>query len=242
MPRRKCFTLIELLVVVAIIAVLIALLLPALAKARDMAKRAVCGGGEKQVATALLMYTQANKDKFPSGTDTPLVNGFGWSGPAAYSWITSIGVTGVRMIGPYIGANTTVLFCPAASGDPLTQTRINQLKSYQTVGTESIGGDIGYFAYCGRKVCYYPGWTTFNFLSNSPMSTNDSPSWLLWGDLSSVLEYATGYYRSHGKDGGDWAFADGHVEWFSWKRLNDAWTSPWNPTSTQYAFPKTYSD
>jgi prepilin-type processing-associated H-X9-DG protein/prepilin-type N-terminal cleavage/methylation domain-containing protein len=61
----KSFTLIELLVVVAIIAVLVALLLPALASARGHAKTLVCGSQMKQMYTATLLYTQHNSDFFP---------------------------------------------------------------------------------------------------------------------------------------------------------------------------------
>lgn len=59
------FTLIELLVVIAIIGVLISILLPALGKARDAARRAVCLSNQRQVVIAAATYMNSNKDFFP---------------------------------------------------------------------------------------------------------------------------------------------------------------------------------
>ncbi len=61
MKRQNAFTLIELLVVVAIIAVLVALLLPGLAAARAMAKEIRCGSNMRQLSLGHLMYTDDAK-------------------------------------------------------------------------------------------------------------------------------------------------------------------------------------
>ncbi|MHC4435583.1 MAG: type II secretion system protein [Planctomycetota bacterium] len=66
MSRLRAFTLIELLVVIAIIALLMAILMPTLKRAREQGQRAVCLGNLKQLGLAWILYADDNDDRLVS--------------------------------------------------------------------------------------------------------------------------------------------------------------------------------
>ena len=67
MKTRKGFTLVELLVVIAVIALLMAILMPVLRRAQDQAMRILCGNHEKNLLLAFTMYADTHNNRIPSG-------------------------------------------------------------------------------------------------------------------------------------------------------------------------------
>ena len=97
-PKRleRGFTLIELLVVIAIIAILAAILFPVFQKVRENARRTACISNTKQMALAIIQYSQDNEEKCPGGIDgyggaPGSVGGSGWAGQV-YAYVKSTGV------------------------------------------------------------------------------------------------------------------------------------------------------
>ena len=105
--RRSAFTLIELLVVIAIIAILAAILFPVFAQAREKARQTACLSNGKQMATALLMYTQDYDETLPMATYSP------WCGLAVNDFRIP---KWMDMLYPYI-KNEAVFTCPSFPGD-----------------------------------------------------------------------------------------------------------------------------
>jgi prepilin-type N-terminal cleavage/methylation domain-containing protein len=142
---RRGFTLIELLVVIAIIAILAAMLLPALAAAKQKAKAVQCMNCGKQLGLATHMYVGDNGDCFPYGMDLGSGGAAAWSDPSCW----------VLQIMGYVGVNTNspnapnIFTCPSeildpgqtfpmASGQPFQESfRVNGCVFHMSTGNAS---------------------------------------------------------------------------------------------------------
>jgi prepilin-type N-terminal cleavage/methylation domain-containing protein/prepilin-type processing-associated H-X9-DG protein len=141
---KPAFSLIELLVVIAIIATLAALLLPALAKAKERGRQASCINNVRQQTLAVIMYADENSDTLP---------------PTAYNDADGNEVDWPSMLDPYLNYVTKIHHCPS---DLISQTNsyglneltfvdltdpdpppLTRLASFHSTSTTIMQGDIG---------------------------------------------------------------------------------------------------
>lgn len=82
---RRAFTLVELLVVIGIIAVLLSILLPTIARARESANRVKCASNLRTLGHCILLFARDHKDRVPYGQVTPWAGAGGWKSDWMYT-------------------------------------------------------------------------------------------------------------------------------------------------------------
>jgi len=234
--KNNGFTLIELLVVIAIIAILAAMLLPALAKAKMKAQGIQCMSNTKQMTLGWIMWSGDNQDQILNSRvwcndiDNPGDNQ-DVSDPASLEFVDYLDKLKKSPIAPYIGKNMAVFKCP---GDKRISTvsvpKYKGLPAARSVSMNcylGIGWSSGYRVYKKTSDLNRPGpVNTFvitdefgsqdvNFTSINdgffavPMDYYDpmAASSFSWVDIPASY---------HGK-AGSYSFADGHSEIRKWK-------------------------
>lgn len=153
--RRKGFTLIELLVVIAIIAILAGMLLPALARAREEARKMKCRNNLKQIAAAMVQYMDnyGNHRYLPYPKGNVDYNGAEWL--AAIYWAGII-------------TDNMIFICPSTVDDNLKGAELGTYGPASTFSTDTVS-----YAAKGRST-YYNEAITDNFPPETVMACDDT--------------------------------------------------------------------
>ncbi len=192
MQKKSGFTLIELLVVIAIIAILAAIVLPALSRARENARRAVCTNHLKQIGIALEMYADDNDEFYPfcRGTIAWGQNPPGW----------------MEQLFPYIN-NKAVYRCPSYPKD------ISDYHYFLSARAAYIDAGYQQAATCRKRIRFpsafvLSGDCNYRFVEPDCDKDDYTQNCTGWQEDST-------HWKPHHSGGLNILFADGHVSWHS---------------------------